>query len=106
MRPSAITLASELAPAELDALLRLLQGAGLTGPHLEIGTAAGGTLKELLLAYAPANRPKFVVVDPMGYFPNQRVTIERNLVSAGIDPTAVDFRVATSWQALKAALRR
>jgi predicted O-methyltransferase YrrM len=106
MRPSATTLASELTPAELNALVALLKGAGLTGPHLEIGTAAGGTLKELMRSYADVARPKFVVIDPLTYFPNQRDIVERNLRSAGIDPATVDFRVGTSWALVKDALAK
>src|SRR4051812_46739186 len=104
MRVSATTLDSELFPEELQAIVRLLQSAGLRGPHLEIGTAAGGTLKQMMLAYPSDARPKFVVVDPMRYFPNQRDIVEGNLASAGIDPRGVDFRVMTSWEALKRAL--
>src|SRR4029079_19590041 len=69
----------------------------LTGPHLEIGTAAGGTLKELILSYPEGKRPPFVVVDPMSYFPDQMGIIRRNLSSAGINPDTIEFRVGKSW---------
>jgi predicted O-methyltransferase YrrM len=69
----------------------------LTGPHLEIGTAAGGTLKELILSYPEGKRPPFVVVDPMSYFPDQMTIVRRNLSSAGIDPDTIEFRIGKSW---------
>jgi hypothetical protein len=102
---SATTLASELAPSELKALVKLLAKAKLAGAHLEIGTAAGGTLKALMLCYPAAQRPQFVVVDTFGYFPNQRETVKQNLRSAGIDPATVDFREGSSWDMQNAALK-
>jgi predicted O-methyltransferase YrrM len=77
----------------------------LRGAHLEIGTAAGGTLRALMLAYPVAQRPRFVVVDPMTYFPDQFAIVQRNLTSAGIDPSDVDFRITKSWPAFLAAKR-
>lgn len=102
MRQSALDLSSELAAAELAALRDLLRSARLSGAHLEIGTAAGGTLKEMMLCYAPP-RPRFVVVDTFTYFPDQKAIVERNLRSAGIDPAEVDFRASSSDAALSAA---
>lgn len=102
MRQSALDLSSELSPGELAALTGLLKSAGLKGTHLEIGTAAGGTLKELMLCYAPP-RPRFVVVDPFTYFPDQQAAVEKNLRAAGIDPSEVDFRRSLSGPALTAA---
>lgn len=106
MRPSATSLEAETSVEERGALRKLLSNAGLSGPHLEIGTAAGGTLKELIGCYPSARRPQFVVVDPLSYYPNQREIVERNLRSAGIDPANVDFRVGTSWNMLQPALAR
>jgi SAM-dependent methyltransferase len=102
MRPSAINTESEFRPAELTALQALLSSAQLRGTHLEVGTAAGGTLKELLLCYAPP-RPRFVVVDSFRYFPRQKEIVADNLRSAGIDPADVDLRAADSESALAAA---
>jgi predicted O-methyltransferase YrrM len=104
MRASATTLAAETTGAERSALLDVLRQARLTGQHLEIGTAAGGTLKELMAIYPEAKRPPFVVVDPLVYFPDQRRAVERNLLLPGIDPATVDFRVSKSWPALQRAL--
>ena len=102
MRQSATSMESELQPAELAALQALLKSAQLRGPHLEVGTAAGGTLKELLLCYAPP-RPRFAVVDSFRYFPNQKEIVADNLRGAGIDPADVDMRAADSESALAAA---
>jgi predicted O-methyltransferase YrrM len=102
MRQSALDMSSELSAEELAGLKTLLGPAGLSGPHLEVGTAAGGTLKELMLCYSPP-RPRFVVVDPFRYFPDQRRIVEANLRSAGLDPAEADLREAFSGDALVAA---
>ena len=102
MRQSATSMESELQPAELAALQALLRSAQLRGTHLEVGTAAGGTLKELLLCYA-APRPRFVVVDSFRYFSNQEQIVADNLRSAGIDPGDVEMRAIDSETALAAA---
>lgn len=102
MRQSATSMESELQTAELAALQALLRSAQLRGTHLEVGTAAGGTLKELLLCYAPP-RPRFVVVDSFRYFPDQKQIVADNLRSAGIDPADVDMRAMDSETALAGA---
>lgn len=104
MRASATTLQPELTPAELEAIVGLLRRHPGRLAHLEIGTAAGGTLREMMRAYDDGARPPFVVVDPFSYFPNQRQTVEANLRGAGLDPATVDFRVGFSWPMLKTAL--
>ena len=65
MRACATTLAPEVTEKELNALTGLLETSGLDAPHLEIGTAAGGTLKAMMGVYEDGVRPAFVVVDPM-----------------------------------------
>jgi len=90
----------------LESLVELVKGANLKGQHLEIGTGTGGTLIPLMQCYTDASRPKFVVVDPFTYFPNQRETVERNLRDAGLDPTTIDFRVGMSWALVNDALAR
>jgi predicted O-methyltransferase YrrM len=105
MRASAITLEPEVSKNELARLVALLHAERLKGAHLEIGTAAGGTLRELMRAYPDETRPRFVVVDPMTYFPDQLAKVRRNLKDAGLDPERVDFRVAKSWPALCEAKR-
>jgi len=105
MRASAVTLESEVSRDELAALVSVLRTRRLKGKHLEIGTAAGGTLKELMRCYDDAQRPRFVVVDPMSYFPDQLSIVRRNLASAGLNADAVDFRRGKSWPQFQAAER-
>jgi len=105
MRASSTTLAPEISGNELARLVALLRAERFRGAHLEIGTAAGGTLRELMRAYPDETRPRFVVVDPMTYFPDQFAKVRRNLGDAGLDPGCVDFRVAKSWPALGRATR-
>jgi predicted O-methyltransferase YrrM len=97
MRASATTLEAEMTPEEAEALDGLLRSANLAGRHLEIGTAAGGTLKRMMMLYPAGRRPKFVVVDTMKYFPDQEGIVARNLRSVGVEPSEVDFRVGDSW---------
>jgi predicted O-methyltransferase YrrM len=97
MRASATTLAPEISANELATLTSLLSREHLAGRHLEIGTAAGGTLAALMRCYPDGKRPSFVVVDPMTYFPDQLATVRRNLAASGLDPDKVDFRVGKSW---------
>lgn len=96
MRRSAITLDAEMSAEESATLDRILQSAKLSGPHLEIGTAAGGTLKRMMSNYPKERRPKFVVVDTMDYFPDQKSIVVRNLETANISASEVDFRIGRS----------
>jgi len=106
MRPCASTLEAEMTPEEHGFLLRLLEAERLPGPHLEIGTAAGGTLAAMMRCFDDADRPPFVVVDRMTYFPDQLETVRRNLEEHGLRADEVDFRVGTSTAALREAARR
>ena len=101
-RICATTLAAEMSETELNALRNLLNKRAFTRLHLEIGTAAGGTLCELLLA--TGQESQFVVVDPMTYFENQRETVERNITRHGLSTKRVDFRTAKSWDVYQKAL--
>ncbi|HUQ69549.1 MAG TPA: class I SAM-dependent methyltransferase [Planctomycetaceae bacterium] len=92
----ASTLEAEMTPAEHALLLKTLRESGRMGRHLEIGTAAGGTLCAMLGAFADGSRPPFAVVDPMKYFPQQLDAVRKNLRDHGFDPAVIDFRVATS----------
>ncbi|MCE2825753.1 MAG: class I SAM-dependent methyltransferase [Verrucomicrobium sp.] len=102
-RPVATTLASELAPDELACLLDEAQKANRGGRFLEIGTAAGGTLCQLINCLPADRRPPIVVVDPMAYFRNQLEAVRTNLTRHGINPDTVDFRVGTSAAAFPRA---
>lgn len=104
MRACSETLESEMQAEESDLLREALQSHNLTGKHLEIGTAAGGTLCHMVQSYPADARPQFVVVDPMGYFPDQLKTVRSNLSTHGIDPDTVDFRVMPSEAAYASSL--
>jgi hypothetical protein len=102
MRDSAFTLASEMSPNELESLVSILQGKSLQYAHLEIGTAAGGTLCHLMERYAKIGSvPKFIVVDPMQYFPNQFEIVCENIKSHGLPLEKVEFLRTTSAKAFR-----
>lgn len=105
VRSTAHTLAPEMAPEELACLTGLLRRCKFPGRHLEIGTAAGGTLCEMLRCFPAGRPPPFVVVDPMRYFPDQLEIVRANLRAQGLDPAAADFRIATSDAAFRQAER-
>ena len=96
IRKSAIDLSSELSPEELKAIQLLVRTNPMKGNHLEIGTAAGGTLRELMLCYSKP-RPNFTVVDTFTYFPNQLELVKKNLIDAGLADEPVEFRKGYSW---------
>ena len=104
VRPSATDLQPELTSSELSAIKSLLEQHPKPGKHLEIGTAAGGTLREMMLCYREP-RPPFVVVDPFTYFDNQLDIVKDNLRGAAIDPNVVDFRSGYSWPLLQQSLK-
>lgn len=91
---------------ETQFLLHLITKEQLTGTYLEIGTAAGGTLCQMMRCFSSHTRPKFVVVDPLQYFPRQLEIIHRNLQSHFLDPLRVEFRIMTSSQAFRIAKER
>jgi len=93
----------EMAPDEVELLCTLLAKDPGRGGHVEIGTAAGGTLCAMLGAFSPEACPPFVVVDPMTYFPDQLEVVKANLREHGLDPSQVDFRVGTSDDAFARA---
>ncbi len=101
LRPSATSLQPEMSDEELSALQKWLTSSDLRGRHLEIGTAAGGTLCFMLGCYASERRPAFSVVDTMAYFPNQFDIVRENLARHGLSSEAVDFRVARSGEAFE-----
>jgi len=98
------TLKSELSKAELQALSELLTSSNLSGAHLEIGTAAGGTLVEMMKCYTQADRPPFYSVDLMKYFPGQKETIEKNIEQHGLKVSDVTFLIGKSEDSYKKCL--
>jgi predicted O-methyltransferase YrrM len=103
LKPSATTLDSELGADELSFLLDLVRRSNLRGRYLEIGTAAGGTLCQLMGCFTPNEMPQFVVVDPMTYFPDQLEVVKGNLRRHELDSSRVDFRIARSAEAFSRA---
>ncbi|ARM30265.1 class I SAM-dependent methyltransferase [Prosthecochloris sp. HL-130-GSB] len=104
MRACAQTLSSELTARERGFLTDLLQTRTLSGTYLEIGTAAGGTLVEMIRACREHQYQRFVVVDPMTYFNDQLNLVRKNLQQNGIDPDQIDIRVKNSDQAFLEAV--
>jgi len=88
---------------ELELLIGILCSHQFTRPHLEIGTAAGGTLWKMMKAYDDRVCPPFVVVDPMAYFEDQLNVVINNLTSHGVDPEKVEFRTLKSSEAFTIA---
>tara|TARA_B100001027_G_scaffold212240_1_gene181384 strand:+ start:7047 stop:7718 length:672 start_codon:yes stop_codon:yes gene_type:complete len=105
MRRSAITLESEISDTERNALFAVMKNLSLKGTHLEIGTAAGGTLCEIYNFYKSSDReiPNFWVVDPMQYFPDQLDIVKKNLISHGVNLASVRFLESLSSIAIKKA---
>ena len=82
MRECATELGPEITERELNSLLDALEVAQLSDTHLEIGTAAGGTLCRLIQFYKEKGAgPAFMVVDPMQYFNNQFAIIRKNMTN-------------------------
>lgn len=102
-RISAANLAPELGADELVFLRDLVRNSGLKGRHLEVGTAAGGTLCEMMKCFAQGGRPQFVVVDSMAYFTDQLEVVKQNLRQHNLNPAEVDIRVAKSADAFQNA---
>lgn len=103
-RASATNLQPELTRNELEALEGLLKSSGFQGRHLEIGTAAGGTLCRMMACYPAEKRPPFMVIDPMAYFADQIQIVKRNLTQHELDPESVRFEIGGSaeiWERLK-----
>ena len=103
-RACSTTLDPEMSDIELAAMDEWIRNASLKGRHLEIGTAAGGSLCHLMNQYEAEQRPPFSVVDTMSYFPDQLETVQSNLVGNGLRPDDVDFRVKSSSDAYKSAV--
>jgi predicted O-methyltransferase YrrM len=104
MRQCATTMEAEMTEEEHALLLGLLRTECFRGTHLEVGTAAGGTLCAMMSCF-DGDLPPFVVVDRMRYFPDQEGVVRRNLESHRLDPDQVDFRTVPSNRALAQSLK-
>ena len=85
---------------ELEALGGCLIGLEVEGACLEIGTAYGRTLIHLMSLFEPGDRPPFVVIDPMTYFPDQAEKVRANLAEEGFAADEVRILEMTSARAL------
>jgi len=90
---------------EMEFLIKLITNERLPGSHLEIGTGAGGTLCLMMTAFLDEERPQFIVVDPMRYFPGQFETVQLNLETHGLTLSNTDIRITTSEAAFHSAER-
>lgn len=97
------TLCPEMTAEELAGLKSWLHSTARKGAHLEIGTAAGGTLCFMMKSFPDSDRPRFSVVDTMSYFVNQFDVVKRSLADHGLDADQVDFRVMSSAEAFARA---
>jgi predicted O-methyltransferase YrrM len=96
---------AEMTDAQVETLTRLIASENLPGAHLEVGTASGTTLAQMIGALPTPHVPAFVVVDNMRYFPDQMRVVRANLERHGVDPDQVEFRVGDSGDVFKAAAR-
>jgi predicted O-methyltransferase YrrM/SAM-dependent methyltransferase len=105
MRLTAYTLAPEMSEDESACLDKLIKHCRVEGAHIEIGTAAGGSLCRMILADGRYESRSFVVVDPMTYFPGQLRAVQRNLSRHSIPLDVVDIRRDTSLDAREKSIK-
>ena len=97
MRQSGIDLSSECTLAERNCIAEAIKTLSVGGNFLEVGTAAGGTLKEIINTSDDAKLlSNFFVLDPLTYFPDQLKKIQQNLSNSKIDPSRVEFWEGTT----------
>ena len=104
MRECSYTLSSEMAPEEISEILKFITLHKPKGTHLEIGTAAGGTLCEILKHYRytlKLDQPDFIVVDPLKYFDRQYEKICENFQNHSLTLDNIVFEKKKSNEALK-----
>lgn len=103
MRTCAETLAPEMTDDEQVFLENLIKENHFCGNHLEIGTAAGGSLCLMLKCFTRESTPQFIVVDRMNYFEHQYRTVLDNIRNNQIDTGRVRFIISSSRDAYKKA---
>jgi len=80
--------------AEVYSIKNAIKDSKLTGLHIEIGTAAGGTLCEILKCYQNELKvvpPQFIIIDPLTYFNDQYEKICLNLKNNGLSKNNITF---------------
>lgn len=107
MRQSGIDLSSECSASERACIAEAIKSLSAGGNFLEVGTAAGGTLKEIIQT---ADKEKldamFYVLDPFTYYPDQLKKVNQNLSNSDIDPSRVSFWQGTTDSHLPIALEK
>ena len=107
MRKSAIDLSSECSIAERACISDAIKSLSSGGNFLEVGTAAGGTLKEIIQTVDNENLvSKFYVLDPFTYYPDQLKKVHKNLSNSDIDPFRVTFWEGTTDNIYQLPLRK
>ncbi len=96
---------AEMTDPQVECITRLIASEDFPGLHLEVGTASGMTLAQMICALPTPHDPAFVVVDNMRYFPDQMGVVRANLERHAVDPDQVEFRVGDSGDVFKAAAR-
>ena len=94
IRESALTLESEMSDDEVSSIRNVIYDSKLNGIHVEIGTAAGGTLCEILKCYQnelKVEPPQFIIIDPLTYFDDQYEKICLNLKNNGLSQNNITF---------------
>ena len=105
MRQSGIDLSSECSISERACIAEAIKSLSTGGNFLEVGTAAGGTLKEIIqTADNEKLVAKFYVLDPFTYYPDQLKKVHKNLSNSDIDPFRVTFWEGTTDSHLTKAL--
>lgn len=93
-----------MADEEISEILKFITLHKPEGTHLEIGTAAGGTLCQILKHYRyklNLNQPDFIVIDPLKYFDNQYEKICENFQNHLLSLDNVLFEKKTSNEAFR-----
>ena len=104
VRACAQNLSSEMAEEEIFEILKFITLVRPNGVHLEIGTAAGGTLCQILKHYRYTlnlAQPNFIVIDPLRYFDNQYNIICQNFNMHSLSLSNVLFEKKTSKEAFR-----
>ncbi len=108
MRKSYSTLEPEISVLEIASIHKALSLAKLKGIHLEIGTAAGGTLCNLISFYKKTQNfsPEFWVIDTFTYFRDQFDIVSQNLANHNIDTQEITFHKCKSSEAFHGFLNK
>lgn len=94
MRISGIDLTSECSDEEVAEINRIIFEERISGNFLEVGTAAGGTLVEIMKsAKKISDDSKFFILDTFNYYPDQKEKVIQNLNNHGLSTNQL-----TMWE--------